>query len=284
MRFIRHNEPFVNIVASATAILNSSLVLGNVIEREYLTIGGGNTQANMTGIRVKLNGKVTVGSVTGTQLGLINQYRLNNNPAGMLTVDFAEPDAKSMQGEMMGSIDTVAAGVTSFVIECDLAAGVAPTLDSFSQLRDQASLSANAGFNANLSPLVKALIPSPWAPTNAVEAQQTVNAGSGGNSLFKRLHVINGTATLTTLRIKRNSLDIYEAITPAFSAQFQPDYGRAAPAGIWTWDTLMDGNQSDAQPTRNADSSLANYQFLVTPNGAGTLFAFADVYSLLGAL
>lgn len=40
MRFIRPLEPWVNVVATGRAVLNSTLVLGNIIERVYLVLGG----------------------------------------------------------------------------------------------------------------------------------------------------------------------------------------------------------------------------------------------------
>jgi hypothetical protein len=46
----------------------------------------------------------------------------------------------------------------------------------------------------------------------------------------------------------------------------------------------MDGNQSDAYPTRRDDGTPSNYQFLFTASGAGSHTVFADVYSTLAAL
>jgi hypothetical protein len=283
MRFIRHLEPWVNVVATGRAVLNSSLVLGNIIERIYLTLGGTTfTKAMITALRVKLNGKVTFGDISGANLDLFQTYQLGNTATGFLTLDFVEPDSKSMQGEILGAIDTNAAGVNTFTVEADIAGATAPALDSWAQLRDVSSVTPANGFNPNLRPLIRALIPTSLTSTAAAEQQYALNIGSGGNSLVKRLVVFS--TILTNIRIKRNSLDVYELVAPTLAAFLQADYGKHPQTNMYVVDWLADGNQSDTQPTRNADGTIANYQFLLTASGAGTFQVYADVYSVLGAI
>jgi hypothetical protein len=283
MRFIRHLEPFVNVVATGRAVLNSTLVLGNIIERVYLVLGGTTfTKAMISALRVKLNGKVTFGDISGTNLDLLQTYQLGNTGASNLTLDFIEPDSKSMQGEILGAIDTNAAGVNTFTIEADIAGATAPTLDSWAQLRDTASITAANGFNPALRPLLRALISTSLTSTAAAEQQYQINVGSGGNSLIKRLVIFS--TILTSVRIKRNSLDIFEEVDTALASWMQTDYGKHPQANMYVVDWLMDGNQSDTQPTRNADGTLANYQWLLTASGAGTFQVYADVYSILGGI
>jgi hypothetical protein len=283
MRFIRHLEPWVNVVATGRAVLNSNLVLGNIIERIYLVLGGTTfTKAMITALRVKLNGKVTFGDISGTNLDLFQTYQLGNTAATFLTLDFVEPDSKSMQGEILGALDTNAAGVNTFTCEADITGATAPTLDSWAQLRDVASVAPGNGFNPNLRPLLRALIQTNLNATAAAEQQYQLNVGSGGNSLIKRLIIYS--TVLTNVRIKRNSLDIYEFVAPTLASWLQADYGKHPQANMYVVDWLCDGNQSDTQLTRNADQTLANYQFLLTASGAGTFLVYADVYSILGGI
>lgn len=289
MRFLRHLEPFVNVVATGTAVLNSATVLGNIIERIYLVLGGGAfTKAMITpGVRVKLNGKTTFGTITGSNLDLLQTYQLGNSSASFLTVDFVEPDSKSMQGEILGAIDTNAAGVNSFVLEVDIAGATTPTLDSWAQLRDVASITDVAGqpskgFNPNFRPLLRALIQSNLTSTAAAQQQYQINVGSGGNSLIKRLFIFS--SILTSVDIKRNSVDIWQDVTPALLTFAAGDYGRHPQANLYVVDWLVDGNQLDTQPTRNADGTLANYQWLLTASGAGLHTVYSDVYSILAGI
>lgn len=282
MQFIRHGEPFQNVVASSRAVVSSKLVLGNVIERFYLTLGGGNSIANIANLRVRLNGKVTFGDISGPNLNLLQRYITLNNTAGFLTVDFTEPTSRSIHGQLMGSIVTNAAGVTDFSVETDLLAGVAPTQDWWVHLRSPLALSPNAGFDPATLPIIRALIPTTIPVSAAAEIQADVNYGSGGNSLLKRMIVFS--SILTSLRIKRDALDIYEQVTPALASYIELDYGRVSQTNMYVWDPLMDGDQSDAYPTRRPDGTPSNYQFLFTASGAGSHQVYMDVYSVLGAL
>lgn len=282
MQFIRHGEPFQNVVASSRAVVSSKLVLGNVIERFYLVLGGGNSIANITALRVRLNGKVTFGDISGTNLSNLQKYITLNGTAGFLTVDFTEPTSRSIHGQLLGAIVTNAAGVTDFTVETDLGAGAAPTQDWWVHLRSPLALSPQAGFDPKTLPIIRALIPTTIPVTAAGEIQADVNYGSGGNSLIKRMIIVS--TILTSLRIKRDALDIFEVVAPALNTYVELDYGRVAQANQYIWDPLMDGDQSDAYPTRRPDGTPSNYQFLFTASGAGSHQVFTDVYSTLGSL
>jgi hypothetical protein len=282
MQFIRHGEPFQNVVASSRAVVSSKLVLGNVIERFYLVLGGGNGIGNINALRVRLNGKVTFGDISGTNLSNIQKYITLNGTAGFLTVDFTEPTSRSIHGQLLGAIVTNAAGVTDFTVETDLGAGVAPTQDWWVHLRSPLALSPQAGFDPKTLPIIRALIPTTIPVTAAGEIQADVNYGSGGNSLIKRMIIVS--TILTSLRIKRDALDIFEVVAPTLNTYIELDYGRVAQANQYIWDPLMDGDQSDAYPTRRPDGTPSNYQFLFTASGAGSHQVFTDVYSTLGSL
>jgi hypothetical protein len=281
MQFIRQCEPFLNVAASQRAVLNSKLVLGNVIERLYLVLGGGVfTKALITQVRVRLNGKVVYGDISGTNVDLMQRYLLLNNTTGFLTIDFSEPVARSIQGQLMGAINTNAAGVTDFVVEVDIGAATTPTLAAWVQLRAPDSMVQ--GFDPSTAPLIRGLIPTTLPVTSAGESQFDVNYGSKGNSLIKRLFIYS--SILTSFRIKRDSLDVFEAVASALNTYIELDYGRVAQTNLYVWDPLMDGNQSDAYPTRRPDGLPSNYQFLFTASGAGSHTVYADVYTTLGAL
>lgn len=283
MQFIRHLEPLQNVAPNGRAVVSSKLVLGNVIERVYLVLGGGAfTKALINAIRVRINGKVVFGDISGAYLDLIQRYTLLNNNAAYLTIDFTEPTARSIQGQLMGAINTNMAGVTDFAIEVDIGAATTPTLDAWVQLRAPSSVSPANGFDPNLAPVIRALIPTTLPVTAAAETQFDVNYGSGGNSLIKRIFVMS--SILTSVRIKRDSLDVFEAVNAALNSYMQLDYGRVAQANMYVWDPLVDGNQSDAYPTRRPDGTPSNYQFLFTASGAGSHQLFTDVYSTVGSL
>lgn len=283
MQFLRQLEPFQNVVATGRAVCSSKLVLGNVVERVILELGGTFTKAMITAVRVRLNGKVVFGDVSGTHLDLIQRYLNLVNDATRLTIDFTEPVARNIQGELMGGIDTVAAGVNDFTIEVDINGATSPTLTGYVQMRTPESM-AGAGFADVTRPVIRALVPTSIPVTASGEIQASVNYGSAGESLIKRLFIYS--TVLTGFRVKKDSVDVFgsNALGSGIVNYIAQEYGRQNQTSLYVWDPLVDGNQVDAVPTRRPDGNAANFQFLFTASGAGTHFAYADVYTTLPRL
>lgn len=284
MQFLRQLEPFNNVVATGRAVCSTKLVLGNVVERIVLELGGTTfTKSLITAIRVRLNGKVVFGDVSGTHLDLIQQYLNIVNDTARLTIDFTEPVARNVQGELMGGIDTVAAGVTDFTIEVDISGATAPTLTGYVQMRTPDSM-ASAGFAEATRPVIRAVIPTTIPVTASGEIQASVNIGSSGESLIKRLFIYS--TILTGFRVKKDSVDVFgsNALGSGIVNYIAQEYGRKNQTNLYVWDPLVDGNQIDAVTTRRNDGNPANFQFLFTASGAGTHYAYADVYTTLPRL
>src|SRR3990172_7822612 len=96
--------PFENVVASQTAVM-PRLPRGNMYDALVFELGGGNTQANMSAIRLLANGKI-VWNVTGTHLDLINNYDKMLDTATFLCVPFADFTADGQIQSQIGSFDT----------------------------------------------------------------------------------------------------------------------------------------------------------------------------------
>lgn len=287
MQFLRKLEPFSNVVNTGTAVLNTKLVLGNVVERIILELGGTFTKAMITALRVRLNGKVVFGPVSGTDLDLIQRYCLLVNDANRLTIDFTEPVARSIQGQLMGAVDTNAGGVTDFTVEVDIAGATSPTLVGYVVLRSPLSLAPERGFDPATRPLIRALIPTTVTFSAAGEIQADINYGSRGDSLIKRVFIAS--TVVTGLRVKRDSLDVFggDVLAAGIVNFVAQEYGRQNQSNFLVWDPLVDGNQSDAYPTRRGKAEAfveSNYQWLFTASGAGTARVLADVYTTLPRL
>ncbi len=290
MQFLRKLEPIQNVVATGHFTLSSKLVLGNVIERIVLDNAGSGalTKAMLTNLVVKLNGKVIFGPINAADLDLIQRYVTLVNDAGRITIDFTEPTARSIQGQLMGAINTVAAGVTDFTLEGDITGATTPQLSAFAMLRAPSSMSAARGFDPATGPLIRALVPTALVHSAAGEFPYDLNYGSRANSLIKRIALFS--PVVTGFRVKRDSLDIFgdTPISNALIGYLQSEYGRDDQANLYIWDPLMDGNQSDAVPVRtvlpDGSSREAVFQFLESVSGAGTTRAFVDVYTTLGDL
>lgn len=283
-------EPVQNVLATGHFVLNSKLVLGNVIEQIVLDKTGSTTltDAQITNLVVKLNGKVVFGPISATNLRLLETYLTGVNTATMLSIFFTEPRAATKADQLLGAINTPDAGVVDFTIEGDITGATAPALAAWAILRSPESLRAMDGYKPATAPFIRGLIPTTLAPSAAGEFPFDLNYGSRGESLIKR--AIFFSTIMTGLRVKRDNVELYgnAPVLNALASYLQSLYGETAGANMVVFDELLDGHQSDALATRqllaNGAAREAVYQWLVTVSGAGTIVAYTDVYSTLDRL
>lgn len=290
MQFVRKLEPIQNVVATGHFTLSSKIVLGNVIERVILdkTGSGSLTDAMITNLVVKLNGKVVFGPISLTDLRALQTYLTLVSTAGFITLDFTEPRASTKADQLLGAINTSAAGVVDFTIEGDISGATTPALQAWAVLRAPSSLLAMPGYDPATASFIRALIPTTLAHSAAGEFPYDLNYGAKGESLIKR--AVFFSTVVTGLRVKRDSLDIYgdSPILKALSDYMQAEYGESGQSNVHVFDPLVDGHQGDAIPTRTvlADKTAREsvFQWLLTVSGAGTTRAFVDVYTTLDRL
>lgn len=285
-------EPIQNVVATGHFVLSSKIVLGNVIEQIILDRVGSTTltDAMITNIVVKLNGKVVFGPINAADLRLLETY-LTGVAGGALvplSIFFTEPRASTKPDQLLGAICTPDAGVIDFTIEGDITGATAPALAAWAVLRSRESLVSMDGFKPATLPFIRALIPTVLAPSAAGEFPFDLNYGSRGESLIKR--AIFFSTIMTGLRVKRDNVEIYgnAPVLTALESYLQSLYGETAQTNMRVFDELLDGHQSDSLATRqllaNGTAREAVYQWLITVSGAGTIRAFTDVYSTLDRL
>lgn len=288
MQFFRRLEPVLGVAATSPFTLTSRKVLGNVIERIILdfTGSGALTKAMLTNLVVRLNGKGTFGPISGTDLDLQNRYLTLANDVLRLPIDFTELVSRSIQGQLMGAIDTDASGVTDFTIEGQITGATTPVMTAYAQLRAPSSLSPERGFDPRTRGLIRALVPTTVTETGAGEFQHDLNYGSKGNSLIKRVFIHS--TILTSFRVKRDSLDVFEGVSSALGEFITEENGRQWQTALFVYDPLQDGNQPDAVPTRvvqpNGGYREANFEWLFTASGAGSHRVFTDNYTTLADL
>jgi hypothetical protein len=283
-------EPIQNVLAAGHFVLSSKLVLGNVIESISLdkTGSGTLTDAMITNIVVKLNGKVVFGPISATNLRLLETYLTGVNNTGYLTIFFTEPRASTKADQLLGAISTQDAGVVDVTIEGDIAGATTPFLAAWATLRTRESLIAMDGYQPATAPFIRALIPTTLAATAAGEFPYDLNYGSRGESLIKRAMFFS--TVLTHVRVKRDNVELYgnAPIPTALSSYLQSLYGETLGANMTVFDELLDGHQSDSLATRtvlaNGQAREAVYQWLLTSSGAGVITAYTDVYSTLDRL
>jgi hypothetical protein len=283
-------EPILNVTATGHFTLSSKLVLGNVIEQIILdkTGSGSLTDAMITNLVVKLNGKVVFGPISAVNLRLLEQYLTGVNNTNYLSIFFSEPRASTKADQLLGAVSTIDAGIVDFTVEGDITGATTPFLSAWAVMRKPESLYAMDGFKPATAPFIRGLIQTTLAPSAAGEFPFDLNYGSRGESLIKR--AIFFSTIMTALRVKRDNVEIYgnAPVLNALASYNQSIYGEAAQANMVIFDEMLDGHQSDALATRqilaNGQSREAVYQWLVTVSGAGVVTAYTDVYSTIDRL
>lgn len=262
--------PFENVVASQTAVL-PRLPRGNMYAAVVFELGGGNTQANMSAIRLNVNGK-TVVNITGSHLDVHNGYDRLKDTATFLTYWFADPDVQDPVLSQLGALDT-SRGVEEFGIEVDLGAGVAPTLKAFGiMLPPSPKGDAFAG-------VFKSTLKTVHAPAAAGQFNLPVAMGSRAGGFVRRVHFHH--ANLSSLAVKRDGVNLMDDLTVAEIAYMNEQRWRTAAAGHVAFDPLSQLYSESLVPTLRSDGNAASFEYLATLSGADTVTAYTEVLAPL---
>jgi hypothetical protein len=262
MNFVRKLLPFQNVVATGMATVDLRNLLGNTIERLTLKLGGtAFTKAMITGLRVKANGKVIFDD-TGTRIDNRMQYRGIAASATYLTVDFSEIRSKTIIGQMLGALDTTF-GISSLVMEVDIAGATAPTLSGFAELDQPQVGQVERGLIGKVLNFTHFLGAAGKFPLN-------IPYGKQGGSLIKRLHLFG--ATVTEAEVRQNGIVIFEALLADNNFNVG-EYGRVSQASVFTIDFVPDGNMSNVL---NA-ASAKTMEYYATVSGSGNVVVVAEM-------
>ena len=253
---IKKNLPFFNVVGDGVASLE--LPLGMTYHRIALELGGTFTKAMITNIVAKLNGKIFY-EITGSRLDSINKFRGLTDSTHYLTIDFTEPNAKTLGGMNIGAIGT-AEGVRSFTLEITIAGATAPTLDSYSMLTEPQSLG-----------LIYGLISHPVTFSATGKYPVVLPHGVEAKHLIKRVYFFH--TNMTTLEVKKNGLLVYEDMASAISEYLNEEYGNTWQSGLYVYNPVINRDMSRVLRTDNAQS----LQFNVTVSAADTVNIYNNV-------
>lgn len=215
--------PFQNVVASGVA--SCQVPLGDTYTRFVLKLGGTTfTKAMIARIVGKINGKPFI-DISGSQLDTINKFRKIYDAAGFLTIDLTEPGAKTVGGQLAGSVGT-AQGVANFILEVTIAGATAPTLEVYAMVTE----------------------PMPLGRVLALISQQSTFAATGKNPvllpyspgashLIKRVHFFGG--SISALEVKKNGVAIFEDVDTATNDYINQEFGHAPQASHWCWNPIV---------------------------------------------
>ena len=274
-------DPFENVDASALATAQFTPDRELAVYAFIFILGGGafTIDAHVTDVTIKSGGKTLLPKVTGTRLDDLNNYDGIVTDAAHLPFFFGDPTANAIRGQRLGSFDMTIYR-RPLTIQVNIGAATTPTLEAY-VLVHPPKLALGLGFTADEAQTHRALIESVLQPSAAVTRKAFgLGLGSEAGALIRKIGLFH--ANLTSFAVKKNGLEIFDDVSVALNSYVQDDiFARAPSGGLYVWDPVVDGNQSEALTTVNADGRPANYQALVTANAADTITAYADVYTKL---
>lgn len=274
---------------SPSSRVSLRLPLGVTYQKLYFDLGTtGLTKAFMTNIVLKLNNKEFIrwNSAADLESGL-NAYKGNYTAnARYLEIDFTERAAREEVGLTMGTVAaTQEAGVQDFTLEFDagaftLTGGVTPVFYA-----DVESPSSNK--------IIQRVMVQQKAIAAAVTDQIYLPFGPQG---FQVKRLIIKHTNMTSLRVRRDGVEIYEDIPVALAQARQQDFGRVPVAGYHVVDFMPDTLQSNAlntaftlgapDPTTGKRMPVAvqNLDIRPTTSAADTLTIYVEGYALNSSL
>jgi Viral coat protein P2 N-terminal domain len=252
------------------------LPLGMTYEKLYFLLGTNITKALITNLVMRINNKEFMRWNSAAHLEFLSAYKANNTGAAtVLVIDFTERAAKEEVGMKLGTIAaTQEAGVQDITLEFDLGTYTPVATSTIQAWADVEAPSAN---NIILRVQVQQK-----AFAAAAEEQIYVPMGLNGYQL-KRLLLVG--ANIDFCRVRRDGVDIYEAIPVGINGPRQTDFGRVPQAGTYMVDFMPDALQSNAFNTANVIGAqgatpVQNLDVRISANAAGPVTVYSESYSL----
>ncbi len=266
-------DPFLNVVASGTAISDMNKFLGSVLEKITLTLGGtAFTKAMITLIQLKANGKV-IFETTGANLDAQNLYNTAAvQDATLLKIDFMDRKARTVNAYQAGAMDlSQASGITSLRLEITIAGATAPTLVGFADVSPISEDPTEQGIRFLMARKHRATVSISAAGTFALPIPHLDPAGGGSN--YRRVYFMS--ANMTGLKTVREGVTEHE-LTKMQNEAEQKDNSKVPQANMVVFDPVQTGQLQGATWDTRPGSKVRSAQFYGTFSAAETITIETD--------
>ena len=268
MALLHKLPPLENVGAGLTAVL-PRLSMGMVYHGIVLKLGGTFTKSQITGLRMRLDGKQFV-DLTGSRLDTINSFDGRTANASYLSLPFGEPNARTIIGEGIGSIETANHDLMEMEVDID-AGATSPTLEAW------AVLGGKEKIDRRYATYVRAYLTATHSPGAGGEYNLNVPMGSRVGAELKRIHFFH--SNLTKLQIVRDGLYLMQEAETGLLDFVYSELTRSAQSGHAAFDPVWTDNQSDAVPTFRDDGNPAVFEIKATVSAADTITTITDLYA-----
>lgn len=274
MRFLRLPQ-LQNVAPNSRVSLR--LPLGVTYQKIYLQLGGNILKSLISNVVLRLNNREFQRWATMADFDAFNAHKGNRIAGTQFVVfDFTERLARDEVGMLLGTVAATAeAGVQEFTLEFDLGTYTVTAASVITGWADVEAPSANRVIQR--VQFVQRTIAA------AAEEQVVIPFGAIGYQLKRWLlrHV-----NLTSVRIRRDGVDVYEDVPVAFANERLQDFGRTPTAGYHMVDLMPDSLQSNALNTAvvlgpdGRPAVVQNLDARVRTSAADTLTMYLESYSL----
>lgn len=253
------------------------LPLGVTYEKLYFKLGTNITTALISNIVLRINNKEFQRFADHAALAAFLAFKGNyTGSTAFMVLDFTERLAKEEVGMKLGTIAaTQEAGVQELTLEFDLGTY---TVAAGSTIEGYADVEA----------------PSSNAIIQRVQYQQKVIGAAAqeniyvpfGRNGYQVKRIMMKHAQLSSVRVRRDGVEIYEDVPIALHNQRLQDFGRTPQAGYAMLDFMPDSLQSNAFNTAmvmvgpGKAVPVENLDIRVTTLAADTITAYTESYSL----
>ncbi|AOS79223.1 hypothetical protein Q5W_09730 [Hydrogenophaga sp. PBC] len=229
-------DAFQNVANSGVAINDLNKLLGTVLEKITLTLGGTFTRSMITALQLKANGKV-IWETSGARLDLVNMYNGGSADVTILKLDFMDRKAVTVNARQAGALDLSAgSGITQLRMEVTIAGATNPTLVGFADVSPPTSDPSEAGIRYLMKRKHQATYVVGGAGEFALPVPHLDPAGGGSN--YTRICIYS--ANLTALKSVRDGITEHE-LTKLQNEAAQKDNGKVPQSGLVVFDPVQTG-------------------------------------------
>lgn len=272
-------DPFQNVVATGIAIGDLNKLLGSVLEKMTLTLGGGAfTRAMITKLELKANGK-TIWESDGTKIDLVSQYDQVAADATIVKIDFMARKARTVNAFQAGALDLSAkSGITSLRMEVTIAGATSPTLVGFADVSPPNEDPAEAGIRWLTARRSRATYVVGAAGEFALPIPHLDPAGGGSN--YRRIFLFS--ANCTAIKTMREGVTEHE-LTKLQNESAQKDNGFTPQTNLVIFDPCQDGQLQGRTWDTRPSSGVRSAQFYATFSAGETITIETEELLLLSA-
>lgn len=264
-------DPFQNVVASGIAIGDLNKLLGTVLEKITLTLGGTFTRSMITKVELKANGKVVFES-DGTKLEAANNYNGQPTDVTILKMDFMDRKAVTVNARQAGLLDLSAkSGISSLRLEVTIAGATAPTLIGFADVSPPTEDPAEAGIRWLMSRKHRVTQVIGAAGQFALAVPHLDPAGGGSN--YRRIFIYS--ANCTAIKTVREGVTEHELFKLQNEAS-QKDNFKTPQANLVVFDPVLDGQLQGRTWDTRPSSGVRSAQFYATFSAGETITIETD--------